>query len=313
MFEKTWIEKSYNNDLIITPIDKAYQFSNNKGNNVSNYFVCVLDSTSKIVTSFIVQNRPTNSFTTNIKKGAIANIYDYKPLEVDCNVTFINIYDYYLYEMNFKNNNIVSIRNLNKKSSSHNTSLLQSNSSSTSDCIDWYWVTTYSDGSQTWEYVATTCGNCGMSNPHNASVDCLDNPGGGSGGGAVADDGKTVTRDVTFVVKEISTGSQERWQISGTFKISGVSFINTANNYFTSISYVGDVCIDYNPAYTGLPSNLAYYIYTATHSSGLIGTITAKGTINAQLYYPNWLRQYGYERRDLWTNSSFWDASTHLY
>lgn len=48
-------------------------------------------------------------------------------------------------------------------------------------CIDWYWVTTYQDGSQTSEYLYTTCDSCEeMANKLLTTNSC---GGGGSGGG----------------------------------------------------------------------------------------------------------------------------------
>jgi hypothetical protein len=47
------------------------------------------------------------------------------------------------------------------------------------DCIDWYWVTTYSNGSQSEEYLYTTCGTCDF---FDRSA-CAGGGSGGSGGG----------------------------------------------------------------------------------------------------------------------------------
>ncbi len=298
LFDKSWVEKSYAHSLIITPIDELYQFSNNKENKVSNYFVCVVDSTSKIVTSYIVQNRPmNNNGKTAIKKDAIANMDDNKPVAEDCNVRFINIYDYYLYEMNYKNNTLVSTLVKNTKSTNNSKPTNQNTTNTSGNCIDWYWQT-YVNGVLVSEvYLYTDCG---------INVE----EGGGGGSQPI---GISVTRNVDLVVKEITTGSQERWKILGTFAISGVKFTNTADNYFTSISFLDAACINYNPAYDGLPSMLPYFIFSSSNSSGLIGTTLAKGTVNAEMYYPNWLATYGYEKRDHYSQSGFWHASTDLY
>ena len=300
LYDKSWVEKSYSHSLIITPIDEQYQFSNNKENKVSNYFVCVSDSTSKIVTSYIVQNRPANNTgKTDIKKGTIASIEDNKPVEEDCNVRFINMYDFFLYELNFKNNKLFSTLIKNTKSSNHGSPTNQNNMSSAANCIDWYWQT-YINGVLVSEvYLYTDCG--------------INVEEGGGGSSGPYNNGTSVTRNVDFIVKEITTGSQERWKILGSFTISGVKFTNTADNYFTSISEIGTACINYNPAYDGLPYMLPYWIFSSTNSSGLISTTLAKGTVIAEMYYPNWFATYGYIRRNFYGKDGFWHASTDLY
>ena len=50
-----------------------------------------------------------------------------------------------------------------------------------SDCTDWYWVTTYSNGSQSEEYLYTTCGTCDF---FDRSA-CAGGGSGGSGGGDI--------------------------------------------------------------------------------------------------------------------------------
>jgi hypothetical protein len=66
-------------------------------------------------------------------------------------------------------NGILSIKNNKSKTAKAN------------GCIDWYWVTTYQDGSQTSEYLYTTCDSCEeMANKLLTTNSC---GGGGSGGG----------------------------------------------------------------------------------------------------------------------------------
>lgn len=66
-------------------------------------------------------------------------------------------------------NEILSIKNNKSKTAKAN------------GCIDWYWVTTYQDGSQTSEYLYTTCDSCEeMANKLLTTNSC---GGGGSGGG----------------------------------------------------------------------------------------------------------------------------------
>ncbi len=185
LFGELWVEKNDELKFIVVPIKESYKFSNNKENKVSNYFVSVLGANSILLYSVIIQNKPINIQNgTSIKHGAIANIYDNKPLEEDCNVRFITIYDYYLHEKNYKNKTLISTLNLYKKPQIKNDPSKQDNTSSLTGCTDWYWVTTHSDGTQTWSYVTTTCpGGCGVSNPNDATLCPADDGGSGGGGG----------------------------------------------------------------------------------------------------------------------------------
>jgi hypothetical protein len=203
------------------------------------------------------------------------------------------MYDYYLYEFNFKNNKLVSTLIKNTKATNHSNPTNQNNMSTAENCTDWYWQT-YINGVLVSEvYLYTDCG---------INVE----EGGGGGSQPI---GVSVTRNVDLVVKEITTGSQARWKILGTFTISGVKFTNTADNYFTSISYAGAACINYNSAYDGLPYMLPYFIFSNTYSSGLIGTTVAKGTVNGIMYYPNFTPP----ETHVYPKDGFWYASTDLY
>ena len=312
LFNESWVEKSYTHSLIVTPINEVYQFSNNKGNKVSNYFVCVMDSNSKIVTSYIVQNKPVNNTSnTDIKKGAIANMDDNKPLAEDCNIRFINMYDYYLYEENYKDNTLVSTRNLSKKPAANTNPTEQNTLTKTSNCTAWYWVTTYPDGSQTWEYLYTICGTCSIPDPINQTILCEGDNGGGE------DIGTSATRDVIFVIKEYHQG-HDWWILQVSFKLTGVKFNNTANNYFTSVTFNGYIgsgaggngLIKPEPAYNGL-SNMPLYCYAspATYQRFLTTPSTAYTSASSTITYPNWATS----RVENWGNQKLWQASIELY
>jgi hypothetical protein len=314
LFDRLWVEKNNELQFIIVPVNETYKFSNNKGNKVSSYFVSVMRADSKILYSVIIQNRPINEQNgTAIKKGDIADIYSDKSVKEDCNVRFVTIYDYYLYEYNYKNNKLFSTLNLNKKPAANNSSGKQNNLTNLTGCIDWYLVTTYSNGTQTWEYVTTTCsGDCGVSNPDLASICPPDDTGGGGGGGVDPDPGTGVVKDVTYIVKEYQYGNQH-WKIEATFKISGVKFNDIASNVFTSITHVGDVCWDYSGAYTNLPYMIEYWVFSSTSTSGLLSPTTASGSVTASMFYPNLPATYGGPRTDYYTLPHIWQASTALY
>ena len=180
LYDQMWTEKNDDVQFIIVPINDTFRFKNNKGQRVSNYFVSAINANSKIIYSLIVQNKPTNQQNlTDLTEGAIANIFNNKSIITDCNVRFITIFDNFLYAKNYKNNEYVSTSNLSKrinnnqkiKNNSNNISNNSTdNTNSANGCIDWYWVTTYSDGSQTWEFAFTTCPGGGCYDTQDASI-----------------------------------------------------------------------------------------------------------------------------------------------
>lgn len=191
LYDQMWTEKNDDVRFIIVPINDTFKFKNNKGQRVSNYFVSAINANSKIIYSLIVQNKPTNQQnSTDLKEGAIANIFNNKSINTDCNVRFITIFDNFLYAKSYKNNEYVSTLNLSNRinnnqkinNNSNNVSNNSTNNTNSSNgCIDWYWVTTYSDGSQTWEFAFTTCPGDGCYDTQVASI-C---PEGGGGGGGI--------------------------------------------------------------------------------------------------------------------------------
>ena len=196
---------------------------------------------------------------------------------------------------------------MNKKPAANTNPTAQNTLTNTANCIAWYWVTTYSDGSQTWEYLHTTCSGDG---------DETEDPGdgGSSGGGGEDEDiGENATRDVIFVIREYQQG-HDWWKLQVSFKLTGVKFNNTANNYFTSVTFNGYIgsgaggngLIKPEPAYNGLP-NMPLYCYAspATYQSFLTTPSTAFTTASSTITYPNWATS----RVENWGNQKLWQAS----
>lgn len=185
LYDQMWTEKNDNVQFIIVPINNTFKFKNNKGQRVSNYFVSAVNAKSNIIYSLIVQNKPTDQQnSTDLTEGAIANIFNNKPINTDCNVRFITIFDNFLYAKNYKNNEYVSTSNLSKRINNNSNNINNNstnNTNSENGCIDWYWVTTYSDGSQTWEYAYTSCPGNSCYDTNLASI-CPDGGGGGLSG-----------------------------------------------------------------------------------------------------------------------------------
>jgi hypothetical protein len=311
LFDKLWTEKNDDLKFIIVPISEELKFSNNRGNKVSNYFVSAINSSSKIVYSVVIQYKPSvENINVEMKKGTIANINIAKPVAEDCNIRYISIYDFYLYELNYKNNKLISTLTMDKKIASNDNVAKQNYTSSLAGCTDWYWVTTYPDGTSTWEYLYTTCGNCSLPNPNEQTVVCENSNG---DGGGQSDVGINVTRNATYIVREYQVGN-ENWRITGTFTISGIKYNNVANNVFTSITASGSpgtsACLNFAPAYSALPYMYGYFIFTeVSHNSYLQSPTMAFGTVATRMKYPNWQPA----REDIHSLPHIWHASTDLF
>ena len=194
LYDQMWTEKKKGVQYTIVPINDNFKFKNNKGQRVSNYFVRAINANSKkYIYSLIVQYKPTNQQnSTDITEGTIASIFNNEPIDTDCNVRYITIFDNFLYSKIYKNNEYVSTSNLNIRINNNqkineNSNNIKSNSTngeySTKGCIDWYWVTTYSDYSQTFEFAFTTCPGAGCYDTELYSI-CHDGEGVVGGGGS---------------------------------------------------------------------------------------------------------------------------------
>lgn len=179
---KLWVEQGSNNDeILVIPIKEGLNFENKKYNKkVSNYLLLFSDDKGKIKKSYIIQNRLEGSqHNTDIRSGTISNIYNGKNIKDDCTIRYLNIYNKFLVETKYEGGKLKSSSVINEK---NNYGKQNFESSTASNCLDWYWVTTYADGSQTWQYLGTTC-DCTSGDPMNETLICDDGSGGGGSGG----------------------------------------------------------------------------------------------------------------------------------
>lgn len=144
-----------------------------------------LENSDKIKTVFfMIDNKIVRSRIVTFNNKTLFDDYDKVILSIlDRNknqalysgkISFYSLPQNILLSNEFENgkltiNGILSIKNNKSKTARAN------------GCIDWYWVTTYQDGSQTSEYLYTTCDSCEeMANKLLTINSC---GGGGSGGG----------------------------------------------------------------------------------------------------------------------------------
>jgi hypothetical protein len=184
LYDKLWIENDEDVQYIIVPIKENFKFKNNRGQRITSYLVSALNANSEILYSVVLQNKPTNTqLTSELSKGAISNIFNNRPIIGDYNIRIITIFDNYLYAKTYKEGKYISTLNLGKRKTKEQYNQTNNNNvTNTNGCIDWYWVTTYSDGSQTWEFAFRTCPGGGCYDTEVASI-CPEGDGGSSGGG----------------------------------------------------------------------------------------------------------------------------------
>lgn len=184
-----WLEQGRSDEtIIVVPIKETLKFVNNKKNKVSNYLVLTYNKNGLQLNEFIVQSRLLNSNATTLERGVISKIAKNENVNQDYSLTYINVYDRFMFEVKYKGGKLNSMAEFEKKQGGNNNSANLTNSTNgpvantASQCTDWYLVTTYhfEDGSsyQTSEYVGTTCGNCSIADPMNQSLVCDDGTGG---------------------------------------------------------------------------------------------------------------------------------------
>lgn len=136
------------------------------------------------------------------------------------------------------------------------------------DCIDWYWITTYSDGRQTEEYLYTTCDPC------EALLDKSANCGGGSGGASssASNSGPTFPK-TPYNEQKISYTSPD-----GVY--TEYQYDEKTNTWVIVINILPDIVVRRNPdIYTNFVV-VWPYMDKKVVSDGLIYTYDASGTGN---------------------------------
>jgi hypothetical protein len=278
-FNRGWTEMGNDNQkFIIIPVNESLQFVNNKNNKVSNYLVLTADPTGKPDIGYIIQNR-TGRANTDLKEGVVSGISKGTHAIKDCSLTFITIYDRFLFESSYKDGSLHAVAVMDKNKNRTGTGPV---ATSASQCTDWFLVTTYyySDGTtyQTSEYVGTTCGDCTIGDPLNQSLICDDGTGGGSGvlesndyAAIVNDFNSYVQKNTSEVSMNAPTTNSSPDPVSGNFTwvVTKGLIANWRVEAITHYAY-------YNNSYFNLANNSFVRKYNLfeyhTLSSNYIGT-----------------------------------------
>ena len=293
LFDRMYSERLHGNEnLIIVPLSDVY-FSKNidPGQHPIQYLILAQNTEGKIRKADLVLFFPKDQNLKSLPENSFTNFFDETAFTTDGTFTLINLFDVKQFDAKFENGNKTEFRLLKRQKEEN---LGETN------CIAWYWVTTYyyEDGhtEQDWEYIGTTC-----QEDEQTTLE------GGSGGSAPTE----VTRGVDFTVhEEWSSGGYQHWQITAAFTLQGMTCGNASDNYFTGMSSNGTALISYTPAINGDPNNSSYQVYNPSTSITNWSSSTATGTAHCSITYPN--NQNG-PQTDPYGNSHTWTASIDLY
>ncbi|MEI7736811.1 MAG: hypothetical protein WCI49_15190, partial [Ferruginibacter sp.] len=134
--------------------------------------------------------------------------------------------------------------------------------SSASNCTNWYWVTTYPDGTQSWQYLYTTCGQDQTLEP--------------DGGG----DWSEIEEVMSPVQKQwvVATNANGYWYVQSTEQFNGTKRGSLpSGGYFTSITHLSENVVDI--ATTG-------YVWTRSGVTVSYSGSSAESTVSGILKSP---------------------------
>lgn len=183
LFSQTYTEDLPNGkQMLITPISPSLKLVNNKESDVSNVLLLFLDKAGNVSRANVVQYEALSGSVKAVPKNLFHNLYTSKQMP-DCRLTFLRMSDTYLYDFEYRNEQLTRYRYMQPKE--------EAAAGRTTACTDWYLVTTvyFGDGtSQQYEqYVTTTCTQAcvAVSVVTPEGYTCDGTPIGGVGGGSV--------------------------------------------------------------------------------------------------------------------------------
>lgn len=148
-----------------------------------------------------------------------------------------------MYEYNYDGGKLTTHSLVQQKPTQAATNGRGNDAQKTLQCIDWFWVTTYADGTQDWEFLYTTCDGCDQT-----FIDC----GGGGGGGEIYEQDDVMSpRQIEWTVAE---STNNYWRITSTEEFNGVRRRSTGG-YFTTVTHKRDGIFS-SAGYTWTPTEI---------------------------------------------------------
>lgn len=179
-FSKFKIEASdYNEKLYIIPVKEEFKRQKKVDANTIANLLLIVKASGEIRKGNLVLYTADNGQSTTIPDNTFHAVFNTAEPECNGQFRFLSVTGRLIYQLDYKDRRLISAGVVKSKSATDK----DASAKTTSDCIDWYLVTTvyFEDGSSyTYEeYLTTTCGNgC-----HDADLAALC-PDDGSAGGA---------------------------------------------------------------------------------------------------------------------------------
>jgi hypothetical protein len=323
-YDKMYVEQLHTSEnLIVIPLKNEYfsQHIKQQKNKPIQYLLLVENAEGKIRRGDLVLFFPENATLQKLPVNYFHQFFMEEDLSVNGTFTLVTLGDVKQYEVVFKNGKKDNFKLWRSEINTASNAGNNANTSPTQNCTDWYLVTTYYlDGIpvySTSEYVGTTCSGGGCP----PDTECLEPE--GTGGGGNLEVPVSVTRMVSYSVARELT-SYENWEIKPTFEISGQTFTNASNNYFTGITKIGtaagtSACCYYDfVASSQWPLSSRYSIYSEISHQCSYQNTTATASLICKMYYPNWPASWnppgqGPSKTQFYSKGHTWQASTALY
>lgn len=185
-FEQLNIQDLNAGEVLITiPISLDLIIENNKNLHPANYLLLIMDKTKQIRKGNIVQFvAESNYISKQLPPGFFHKYYNLKSIDISGTITFLNVAGDMQYETKYENGKIISNSVIQQKPQRSGRG-----NSASQQCYDVWFVTWYTNGTSTWEYLYSFCLDGGEGQQQcrgainaagrNIQIEC----GGGSGGG----------------------------------------------------------------------------------------------------------------------------------
>lgn len=230
------VEKSGQGEQLITvPVKEYFKTLKKIDKNATTYLLLIVDNTGNIRKGNLVLYTPKDGqVNSKMPENAFYKILNTGDPDCKGKFLFLSVSGRKLYQLEYSDGKLHSFSIATTQTKEQAP---QTDSYTNSNCIDWYWVTTYYDQygdiiSQTYEYLTTTCEGC--DDPDLAMV-CPDN-GGGSGGGNDVGYEFAVTKPVSWIVAQ---PQNNWWYVKSYEKLEGQKVgSEPGGGHFTSITHL---------------------------------------------------------------------------
>jgi hypothetical protein len=232
--EQLWEEDfSDGEKFVVVPVQDRFRSDHNGGKNTDNVMLFVVNKAGVVRKGYFVQYLP-EKIGDNLPKNAFYKMYNFKQMDASGTFTIMNVADKKMYEYVYNNGKLNRHSYVQKDTASNKTGSKYGDAQRTTGCTDWYWVTTYADGSQDWVFLYTTCNSCDPT-----MIDC---PGGGGGGGSNFEEEEFATRQKAW---DVAVSTYGLWVLTSTESFTGNRTSGTSGK-FTNVSHVQDLLFPTN-------------------------------------------------------------------